>query len=53
MSLSETNRDVGFGEAISLFFKNYANFNGRSSRGAYWWWLLCGLTVRFGLLLLE
>jgi uncharacterized membrane protein YhaH (DUF805 family) len=34
------NRVVGFGEAISLFFKNYANFQGRSSVGAYWWVIL-------------
>lgn len=30
-------RMVGFGEAFPLFLKNYAAFNGRSSRGAYWW----------------
>ena len=27
---------VGFGEAIKLFFTNYANFNGRASRSEYW-----------------
>lgn len=28
---------VGFGQAIRLFFKNYANFYGRASRSEYWW----------------
>ena len=46
-------RGGGLGEAISLFFRNYANFKGRSSRGAYWWWLLCGIVTRFGFLILE
>lgn len=29
-------RSVGFGEAIGLFFKNYVNFSGRSTRSEYW-----------------
>lgn len=37
-----SNRQVEFGDAISLFFKNFVNFHGRSSRGAYWWWTLAG-----------
>lgn len=28
---------VGFGQAVSLFFKNYAVFNGRASRSEFWW----------------
>lgn len=28
---------IGFGEAIGLFYKNYVNFNGRSTRAEYWW----------------
>lgn len=28
---------MGFGEAVGLFFKNYANFQGRSRRAEYWW----------------
>lgn len=28
---------VSFGTAISLFFKNYANFSGRASRSMFWW----------------
>lgn len=30
-------RMVSFGQSLPLFFKNYFQFNGRSSRGAYWW----------------
>ena len=29
-------RYVGFGEAIKLYFKNYVNFRGRSTRSEYW-----------------
>lgn len=39
------NRAVSFGEALPLFFKNYANFSGRSSRGAYWWLLLINILI--------
>lgn len=38
-------RHVGFAEAITLFFRNYVNFQGRSSRGAYWWALLFYILV--------
>lgn len=31
---------VGFVDAVKLFFRNYANFKGRSTRSEYWWWLL-------------
>jgi len=31
---------VGFSEAIQSGFNNYANFEGRASRPAYWWWFL-------------
>lgn len=33
-------KKVSFGEAIALFFKNYFNFNGRSTRSEYWWIVL-------------
>lgn len=33
-------RSVSFVESFGLFFKNYVNFSGRSSRAAYWWWML-------------
>ena len=28
---------VGFGQAIKLFFTNYANFSGRASKSEFWW----------------
>lgn len=31
---------MGFSEAIQSGFNNYANFEGRASRPAYWWWFL-------------
>lgn len=31
---------MSFGEAVRSGFENYANFNGRSSRSAYWYWFL-------------
>lgn len=43
----QNSRDVQFFEAISLFFRNYVNFNGRSSRGAYWWVCLFNLLLGF------
>jgi uncharacterized membrane protein YhaH (DUF805 family) len=36
---------MGFGQAISLFFKNYANFNGRSRRSEYWWVALLNVII--------
>ena len=31
---------VGFGEAISICFKKYADFTGRARRSEYWWFML-------------
>jgi len=28
---------IGFGPAVARFFKKYAKFSGRASRGEYWW----------------
>ena len=28
---------MGFGEAVRLFFRNYAKFEGRSRRSEFWW----------------
>lgn len=34
--------NVDFITAIKLFFANYVNFKGRSTRAEYWWaWLFC------------
>lgn len=42
---------VSFGTAISLFFKNYANFSGRASRSMFWWVYLF-LIIVYGICLL-
>ncbi len=31
---------VGFGDAVKLFFKNFTNFSGRSTRSEYWYVVL-------------
>lgn len=36
---------VGFGEAVKLFFTNYVNFGGRSTRSEYWWVVLFNILV--------
>ena len=45
-------RQVGFLESLSLFFKNYLNFSGRSGPSAYWWYMLWSLifTILLGLI---
>lgn len=42
-------RTVGFGEAIKLFFSNYATFYGRSSRSEFWFAWLFNFLVSFGI----
>lgn len=43
---------VSFGEAIKLFFKNYVDFRGRSTKSEYWWAFLfnCILMIPIGIL---
>lgn len=41
-------KHVSFGEAIRLFFVNYANFDGRSTRSEYWWAFLFNFLVGLG-----
>jgi uncharacterized membrane protein YhaH (DUF805 family) len=31
---------MGFAEAVQSGFNNYANFSGRATRSAYWYWVL-------------
>lgn len=38
-------KKVGFGEAIKLFFTNYANFSGRSTVSEYWWAYLFNMLI--------
>ena len=46
---------VGFGDAIKLYFSNYANFNGRARRSEYWYAYLFTFLVNFvlGMILPE
>tara|TARA_B100001059_G_scaffold86820_1_gene84981 strand:+ start:1016 stop:1525 length:510 start_codon:yes stop_codon:yes gene_type:complete len=39
--------------AVKLFFKNYFNFTGRSSRSEYWWTILTFFIVCFVIALIE
>ena len=38
-------RDVDFNQSVVFGFKNFFDFTGRSSRGAYWWWVLFCIIV--------
>ena len=40
-----TPASVTFGEAIKLFFTNYANFTGRATKSEYWWAFLFNFLV--------
>lgn len=44
-SVSGTPKKVSFGEAIKLYFVNYVNFTGRSTRSEYWWVVLFNILV--------
>ena len=46
-------RFVGFGEAIGLFFKNYVNFSGRSTRSEYWFAYLFVVLVYFACIAVD
>jgi len=53
MSDVPADRMVSFSEALPLYFKNYVNFQGRSSRGAYWWATLALILVSIGLAIVD
>jgi uncharacterized membrane protein YhaH (DUF805 family) len=36
---------MSFDQAVRSGFANYANFSGRASRSAYWWWALFALII--------
>ena len=40
-----SHRKVSFAQSWVLFFRNYANFSGRSSRSAYWFWVLWSVII--------
>jgi uncharacterized membrane protein YhaH (DUF805 family) len=44
---------MSFGEAVSDGFTKYATFSGRSSRSAYWWWILFYVLVAIGASILD
>jgi len=41
----EYNRPVGFIEAYVAYWKNYVNFNDRTSRAGYWWVVLMNVII--------
>lgn len=45
MQMGAPHIGVSFGEAIKLFFKNYVNFTGRSSRSEYWFAFLFNVLI--------
>ena len=42
-----SHRKVSFAQSWVLFFRNYANFSARSSRSAYWFWILWATIIGF------
>jgi uncharacterized membrane protein YhaH (DUF805 family) len=42
-----------FSEAVSDGFSKYATFRGRSSRPAYWWWVLFGIIIAIAAAVLD
>jgi uncharacterized membrane protein YhaH (DUF805 family) len=44
---------MSFGQAIKSGFNNYANFNGRASRSAFWWFYLFIVLVALALSIIE
>ncbi|GAC79967.1 Uncharacterized membrane protein YhaH, DUF805 family [Gordonia malaquae] len=36
---------IGFADAARRVFQKYARFDGRASRGEYWWWVLANFAV--------
>ena len=42
---------ISFGDAISRFYKNYFNFQGRASRAEYWWPTLLQVIVYTALII--
>jgi len=44
---------VTFSEAFTSFWKNYANFNGRTPRSGYWFWQLWTVVISVGFVALA
>ncbi len=50
---SAAHRQVEFVDSVKLFFNNYVDFKGRSSRGAYWWFALANIIVSIALTVVD
>ena len=48
-----SDRKVSFTQSVPLFYNNFANFSGRSSRGAYWWWILASYIIAYSIAFCE
>ena len=44
---------MNFQESIEKCLKNYANFKGRASRSEYWFFILFGILVSIGTVILD
>ena len=44
---------MNFQQSIEKCFKNYANFNGRATRSEYWFFILFGILVSIGTVILD
>jgi uncharacterized membrane protein YhaH (DUF805 family) len=44
-------RSVGFGDAVRLAFRNWKDFESRSTRSEFWWFYLFQMLVAFGVYL--
>jgi uncharacterized membrane protein YhaH (DUF805 family) len=44
---------MSFGQAVQSMFNNYANFNGRASRSAYWWVVVFNILVAIVAMILD
>ena len=44
---------MNFQESIEKCLKNYANFNGRATRSEYWFFILFGILVSIGTIILD
>ena len=44
---------MNFQQSIEKCLKNYANFNGRATRSEYWFFILFGILVSIGTVILD
>lgn len=50
---SNPQKDMGFGDAISICFKKYATFSGRARRAEYWYFVLFSFLCRLVTTILD